>query len=90
VDKLQRRGWRTIEPFDGKIEKERPRLLRRSINQLLEEKERSVSQILAALPFAPRDIEEVCDLDPGTLTGETADRRAMPVLKKRTQGSEET
>jgi hypothetical protein len=42
----------------------------------------------AALPFAPKDIEEICDLEPGTLTGETADRRAMPVLKKRTQGNE--
>jgi hypothetical protein len=44
-----------------------------------------VSQILAALPIAARDIEELCDLDPGALTGDTADVRAMPVLKKRTQ-----
>jgi len=78
-----RRGWRKGEPFDGKLEKERPRLLRRSVNQLLSEGEQSVSQILSALPLAPKDIEELCDLDPGTLTGETADMRAMPVLKKR-------
>ena len=78
-----RRGWRKVEPFDGKIEKERPRLLRRSMTQLLTEGERSVSQILSTLPLAPKDIEELCDLDPGTLIGETADTRAMPLLKKR-------
>jgi Zn-dependent peptidase ImmA (M78 family)/transcriptional regulator with XRE-family HTH domain len=80
-----RRGWRTVEPFDGKIEKERPRLLRRSMIQLLTEGEQSVSQILAAIPLAARDIEELCDLDAGTLTGETADARAMPVLKRKPQ-----
>ena len=78
-----RRKWRTSEPLDGKIEKERPRLLRRSINQLLEHKERSVSQILSALALAPSDIEELCDLEPGTLTGENADAKAMPVLKSK-------
>ena len=62
-----RRAWRKSEPFDGKLEKERPRLLRRSINQLLSEGEQTVSQILSALPLAARDIEELCDLDNGTL-----------------------
>jgi len=78
-----RRGWRSGEPFDGKLEKERPRVLRRSITMLLAEREQSVSQILSSLALAPKDIEELCDLDPGTLTGETADSRAMPVLKSR-------
>jgi Zn-dependent peptidase ImmA (M78 family)/transcriptional regulator with XRE-family HTH domain len=84
-----RRGWRTSEPYDGKIEKERPRILRRSISQLLSEGEQSVSQILSAVPLASRDIEELCDLDPGMLTGDIADMRAMPVLKKRIQPDEE-
>src|SRR3984893_8151006 len=83
-----RRGWRKAEPYDGKIEKERQRFLRRSISQLLSEGEQSVSQILSAIPLAPRDIEELCDLDPGILTGDTADARAMPVLKKRIQPNE--
>jgi Zn-dependent peptidase ImmA (M78 family)/transcriptional regulator with XRE-family HTH domain len=78
-----RRGWRKSEPFDGKLEKERPRLLRRSISQLLSEEEQTVSQILSSLPLAARDIEELCDLDAGTLTGETAEMRAMPILKRR-------
>lgn len=83
-----RRGWRKAEPYDIKIEKERPRLLRRSISQLISEEEQSVSQILAAIPIAPRDIEELCDIDPGTLTGDTAEVRAMPVLKTRVRPPE--
>lgn len=77
-----RRGWRKGEPFDGKMEKERPRILRRSFTMLLSEGEQSVSQILNALALSPYDIEEICDLDAGTLTGETADTRATPVLKR--------
>jgi Zn-dependent peptidase ImmA (M78 family)/DNA-binding XRE family transcriptional regulator len=78
-----RRGWRKGEPYDGKLDKERPRLLRRSISELLSAGEQSVSQILSALPLAAKDIEELCDLDGGTLTGETSDVRATPVLKSR-------
>ncbi len=83
-----RRGWRKGEPFDGKIEKERPRLLRRSINQLLAEGERSVAQILSALPLAAKDIEELCDLEAGTLTGETAEMRAMPVFRRKGEAAD--
>jgi Zn-dependent peptidase ImmA (M78 family)/transcriptional regulator with XRE-family HTH domain len=80
-----RRGWRIVEPFDGKIEKERPRLLRRSMTMLLSEQEQSVAQVLAAVPLTPKDIEELCDLDVGTLTGDRADARAMPILKRKPQ-----
>ena len=80
-----RRGWRILEPFDCKIEKERPRLLRRSMTMLLSEQEQSVAQVLAAVPLTPKDIDELCDLDAGTLTGDRADARAMPVLKRKPQ-----
>ncbi|MGZ9202344.1 MAG: ImmA/IrrE family metallo-endopeptidase, partial [Caulobacteraceae bacterium] len=76
-----RRGWRTAEPLDGKIEKERPRLLRRSVEILLAEKVQSVSQLLGAVNLNVRDIEELCDLDPGLLSDESADAKAMPRLK---------
>lgn len=76
-----RRGWRKQEPLDGKIEKERPRLLRRSVELLLSEKVQSVSQILGAIDLKARDIEELCDLDPGLLTTEDTDAKAMPRLK---------
>ncbi|PZR82288.1 MAG: hypothetical protein DLM68_16235 [Hyphomicrobiales bacterium] len=83
-----RRGWRRVEPYDRKIEKERPRILRRSISQLLLEGEQSVSQILSAVSLAPKDIEELCDLDSGALTDDTADVRATPILKKKIQPDE--
>ncbi len=76
-----RRGWRKEEPLDGKIEKERPRLLRRSVELLLSEKVQSVSQITGGIRLNPRDIEELCDLDPGLLSNELADAKAMPRLK---------
>jgi Zn-dependent peptidase ImmA (M78 family)/DNA-binding XRE family transcriptional regulator len=76
-----RRQWRNGEPLDGKIEKERPRLLRRSIELLLSEKVQSVSQILGSTSLNVRDLEELCDLDPGILSDEAVDAKAMPRLK---------
>lgn len=75
-----RRGWRNGEPLDGKMEKEAPYMLRRSFEKLLEAKVQSVSDILTALPFPAADLEELADLEPGTLTGEV-DTRPEPVFK---------
>lgn len=76
-----RRGWRKSEPLDGKLEKERPRVLRRSVELLLSEKVQSISQILGATGLNPRDIEELCDLDTGILSDEATDAKATPRLK---------
>lgn len=65
-----RRGWRKQEPLDSAIPKERPYVLRRSFERLIEAKVQLPSDILGALPFPPADIEEISDLEPGTLTGE--------------------
>jgi Zn-dependent peptidase ImmA (M78 family) len=75
-----RRGWRKGEPLDGKMEKERPQIIRRSFEMLLDEKVQSVSQIKAALPFPADDLEELTDLDPGTLTA-AASQPTQPKLK---------
>jgi Zn-dependent peptidase ImmA (M78 family) len=75
-----RRGWRRGEPLDGKIEKESPHLIRRSFEMLLEEKVQSVAQIRAALPFPVVDLEELTDLEPGTL-GAPTERATEPKLK---------
>jgi hypothetical protein len=75
-----RRGWRNGEPLDGKMEKETPYLIRRSFELLMSEGVQSAAEIMAALPFPPADLEEIADLEPGTLTGATQ-RRAEPVLK---------
>jgi Zn-dependent peptidase ImmA (M78 family)/transcriptional regulator with XRE-family HTH domain len=80
-----RRGWRKEEPLDGKLEKERPRLLRRSVELLLSEKVQSISQITGGIRLSPRDIEELCDLDHGLLSSELADAKAMPRLKSEEQ-----
>lgn len=75
-----RRGWRKGEPFDGKMEKETPYLIRRSFELLLEEGVQSVSDIRTALPFPLEDMEELADLDAGTL-GAPVQSRAEPILK---------
>jgi Zn-dependent peptidase ImmA (M78 family)/DNA-binding XRE family transcriptional regulator len=75
-----RRGWRKGEPFDGKMEKETPHLIRRSFEMLLEEKVQTLADIRNALPFPLEDLEELADLDPGTL-GAPVQTRAEPVLK---------
>lgn len=76
-----RRGWRQNEALDNKIEKERPRLLRRSMESLLSERVQSVAQILSSLSLPAEDIEELCDLDEGVLSGKRPEQKAMPVLK---------
>lgn len=76
-----RRSWRNGEPLDGKMEKEQPQLIRRSFEMLIEEGVQSPSEILKALPFPPADIEELADLEPGTLTM-VGQSRAEPVLKE--------
>ena len=76
-----RRGWRKGEPFDGKMEKETPHLIKRSFEMLLEEEVQTVADIRNALPFPVEDLEEIGDLDPGTL-GAQVHTRAEPTLKQ--------
>ena len=75
-----RRGWRKGEPFDGKMEKETPHLIRRSFEMLLEEQVQTVTDVRNALPFPLDDLEEIADLEPGTL-GAPIQTRAEPILK---------
>lgn len=75
-----RRGWRNGEPLDSKMEKEAPYMIRRSLELLMSEKVQSAAEIMTALPFPAADLEEIADLEPGTLTGET-ESRTEPVLK---------
>ena len=78
--KYTRRGWRKGEPFDGSTEKEAPHLIRRSFEMLLGEGVQSVDDVRKALPFPLEDLEELADLEPGTL-GAPVQSRAEPVLK---------
>ena len=76
-----RRGWRRNEALDNKMDKERPRLLRRSMESLLSERVQSVAQILSALSLPAEEIEELCDMDEGILSVKRPELKATPVLK---------
>jgi len=75
-----RRGWRKGEPLDNKMEKEKPHNIRRSFELLMSENIQSASDILRALPFPATDLEEIADLEPGTLSG-AVEARPEPTLK---------
>ncbi|MEA2238912.1 MAG: hypothetical protein QOC81_3636 [Thermoanaerobaculia bacterium] len=55
------------EPFDDLIPVERPRLLSRAFEMILEGGIASREQILEAIPLYPNEIEELCSLDRGFL-----------------------
>lgn len=57
-----RRGWRLREPLDDEIPVEEPRLLRRSFEMLINEEVQTRAEILSALPYSPRDIEDLTGL----------------------------
>ncbi len=78
---MSKRGWRNNEPLDNSMVKEKPRLLRRSIEMLLSERVKSVAQIVSELALNPHDIEELCELDAGTLSGASLDAKASPTFK---------
>ena len=83
-----RREWRKREPLDDKLEKEEPHMIRRSFELLMSEGVQSASDILAALPFPAPDLEELADLLPGTLTGDT-ETRVGPVFKPQFREADE-
>lgn len=60
-----RRGWRTGEPLDDVIELERPRLLPRGFELLIDRGVRNPEQIADELCLSVPDICELAGLDPG-------------------------
>jgi Zn-dependent peptidase ImmA (M78 family)/DNA-binding XRE family transcriptional regulator len=82
-----RRGWRKGEPFDGKMEKESPYLVRRSFEMLLANKVQSVGDVHNALPFPLEDLEELADLEPGAL-GAPVQTRVEPIFKNGARNSD--
>jgi Zn-dependent peptidase ImmA (M78 family)/DNA-binding XRE family transcriptional regulator len=62
-----RRGWIRKEPLDDQLPIEKPRLLRRVFELLIDEGVQSRAEIRAALPYALSDIEELAGLPPGFL-----------------------
>lgn len=77
------RGWARLEPDDDRLVVERPRLMERSVRLLLTEGGFSVEQLLAELRLAPGDIEALCGLPPGLLSGRPAEVALLPTASSR-------
>jgi Zn-dependent peptidase ImmA (M78 family)/DNA-binding XRE family transcriptional regulator len=65
---MGRRKWREREPLDDTLPVEQPRLIRRSVELLVERGVQTRDQILGAMRLASADIEELANLEPGFLT----------------------
>jgi Zn-dependent peptidase ImmA (M78 family) len=67
-----RRRWNTQEPLDDTENIEEPRLVRRVFEAVIENSIIDRSQITAALPFNPDEVEELASLPHGYLDEESA------------------
>lgn len=79
---MGRRGWRTKEPFDDQLQPEEPRLLKRSIQVLIDEGVKSREQIVSELRLTPSDIEDLTSLPRGYLSGLELLQMPEPRLKQ--------
>ncbi|MEO1041070.1 MAG: XRE family transcriptional regulator [Pseudomonadota bacterium] len=78
-----RRGYkRNGEPLDNSLPKEEPHMIRAGFMMLLESGRQTKSDILSALPFPADDLEEIADLEQGTLSGETVAEKRQPKLRE--------
>lgn len=76
-----RRGWNRGEPLDRETEVEKPRLVRRAFEAIIDNNELERSQIVAALPFNREDIEQLASLPHGYLDDESAYNQAIRGLE---------
>lgn len=75
---LSKRGWRTNEPLDDVLEPERPRLLRKAIELLIERNVMEPREIVAGICLSRADICELADLEPSLLSDSIT--QTMPIL----------
>lgn len=75
-----RRGWRTREPFDDESESEMPRLLRRSIEMLINKGVTPAYQFAFDLIYPAREIETLACLPPGYFERQTTDAHRGPEI----------
>lgn len=66
---LSRRGWRKREPLDDSTPVETPNLIQKSLKLLLSEGVRSAEQIASDLNLHPSELERLCGMEDGFLTG---------------------
>ena len=75
-----RRGWNSVEPLDEESEVEKPRLVRKVVEAIVDNNVLERSQIVAALPFNRDDIEQLANLPYGYLDDESAYTQAIKEL----------
>jgi Zn-dependent peptidase ImmA (M78 family)/transcriptional regulator with XRE-family HTH domain len=76
-----RRKWRNAEPLDDELEIEYPKLMKRSIELLINQKIKTPEDILHQLPFNPHDIEVLVG-STGSLTSKVAENDPPLRVKK--------
>jgi Zn-dependent peptidase ImmA (M78 family) len=88
---LTKRRWRgpLREPFDDEMTLERPRMLRRGFEAMLNSGMFARSAILSALPQPPPQIEEIANLDAGMLTGARVTDCIAATLRREQTNKEE-
>lgn len=77
------RRWKSGEPLDDELETERPRMLSRCAETLIEQKVKCRDEILLDLPFSTHDIEELVGLPIGYLNSERAEVVQLPTPRLR-------
>lgn len=68
-----KRGWDPCEPLDDVIEPERPRMLRRTIDMILQSGTQSREDLLASVALSERDVERLAGLPNMYLRKDSAD-----------------
>lgn len=74
---ISARGWRRKEPLDDLIELEQPRLLRRSIEMLIDKHIIASSEIPFRLRLDQADVEELAGLEPGYFRKHNPEREVL-------------
>ena len=77
-----RRGWNRREPLDDEAELEKPRLVRRVFEAIVDNDVLERSQIVAELPFNREDIEQLASLPIGYLDDESTYTQTIRELEE--------
>jgi Zn-dependent peptidase ImmA (M78 family)/transcriptional regulator with XRE-family HTH domain len=83
---LSRRGWKRWEPLDDKLVRESPRLLKRSIELLIESGIKSKDQLLTDIALSASDLEDLATLPPGYMSDKTGSVVILPKMRGIDQG----
>jgi Zn-dependent peptidase ImmA (M78 family)/transcriptional regulator with XRE-family HTH domain len=69
---ISARKWRTVEPLDQELPLEQPKTLRRAAEMVLSAQRKTQEDIWIDLALSPNTVEELCNLDAGSLASTEA------------------